>query len=103
MDNKQLTKKGANMSMIGVKAKINEEYEIHIRDFERVYKDVYGRKTNYNPFMGYDSLGQNFKKPNAPLNRSESVLYGTWKVLKFIEDLRPDLKKNPIDRGAYVN
>ena len=35
----------------------------------------------------------------SPLNRSESVLYGTWKVLKFIEDLRPDLKKNPIDRG----
>jgi len=81
--------KGGNMSMIGVKAKLEEKWEDLKTDFSNLHKDVHGYEKKFNPVGGYAQLGIDGHKK---MNNGEAVLYSTYTQLLLIMDIRPDLK-----------
>ncbi len=85
----QKTNKGENMSMKGVKARLEENWENKKRDFSNWFKDVHGYHKEFNPTGGYDQLGI---KAHKPMTNDEAVLYSIYTQLLLIIELRPDLK-----------
>ena len=79
------------MSMLGVKKRLEEEYDILIIRFSTYYKKINNKHKRYNPNLGFDQLG--IKSPRTKLNNDSSLLYSVYHSLKSLEYIKPDLKE----------
>tara|TARA_R110002020_G_scaffold456859_1_gene673574 strand:+ start:77 stop:319 length:243 start_codon:yes stop_codon:yes gene_type:complete len=77
------------MSMIGVKSRLDENWENKKRDFSNWHKKVHGYEKEYNPKCGYDQIGI---KPHKPMKSDEAVLYAIYTQLLLLIDIKPNLK-----------
>jgi len=77
------------MSMIGVKARLEENWENTKRDFSNFYKKVHGYKAEFNPTGGYAQLGIS---GNKPMKNDEAVLYASYTQLLMLIDIKPHFK-----------
>jgi hypothetical protein len=50
-------KKGEKMSMVGVKQRLQEEYDILTTKFSTYYSKINNKYKKYNPNLGFDQLG----------------------------------------------
>jgi len=92
MDNKQLTKKGGQMAMVGAKAKLQREWDQLNKEFASYQYELYGVKKYFDPFGGYDQLGFKGDPISMKYNRTQSILYATYRLLRLIMDLNDDFK-----------
>jgi hypothetical protein len=83
------------MSMVGVKQRLEEQYDELLNNFETYQYKVLKKTKKYNPKIGYDQLGITAKEK---LNNDGSQLYSIYFSLRMLEDIKPDLKER-----AYVN
>ena len=77
------------MSMIGVKARLEENWENKKRDFSNWFKDVHGYHKEFNPTGGYAQLGI---PRNKKMNNDEAVLYATYTQLLMLIDIKPHFR-----------
>ena len=82
--------KGESMSMVGVKQRLEQEYDILIDRFSTYHSKVHNKNKKYNPKIGFDQLGITAKEK---LNNDGSQLYSVYFSLKMLEDIKPDLKE----------
>jgi len=87
---KNTNKQGESMSMVGVKERIQEEYDILTTRFSTYYKKINNQHKRYNPNLGFDQLG--IKSPRSKLNNDSSLLYAVYFSLRSLEYIKPDLK-----------
>ena len=78
------------MSMIGVKQRLEEEYDILITRFSTYYSKLHKKYKKYNPKIGFDQLGITAKEK---LNNDGSQLYSVYFSLRMLEYIKPDLKE----------
>jgi|5B_taG_2_1085324.scaffolds.fasta_scaffold225069_2 hypothetical protein len=78
------------MSMIGVKARIIEEYEQLKKDFSNYYEKVHKKKKEFDAYKGYDQLGLN---PKYSKGHYQILLYSAYAQLRLLIDIKPDLRK----------
>jgi hypothetical protein len=83
-------KKGENMSMVGVKQRLQEEYDILTTKFSTYYSKINNKYKRYNPNLGFDQLG--IKKAKDKLDNDSSLLYSIYFSLRTLEYIKPDLK-----------
>jgi len=88
---KNTNKQGESMSMVGVKERIQEEYDILTTRFSTYYKKINNKHKRYNPDLGFDQLG--IKSPRSKLNNDSSLLYAVYFSLRSLEYIKPDLKE----------
>ena len=72
--------------MIGVKARLEENWENTKRDFSNFYKKVHGYEAEFNPTGGYAQLGIS---ANKKMNNDEAVLYASYTQLLMLIDIKP--------------
>jgi len=77
------------MSMIGVKSRLDKNWENTKRDFSNWYKKVHGYEKEFIPNGGYDQLGI---KAHKPMKNDEAVLYAIYTQLLLLLDIKPHLK-----------
>jgi hypothetical protein len=85
-----LNKGEKNMSMVGVKQRLEEEYDILLNRFHTYYYKVNKKQKWFNPKMGFDQLGLNAENK---LTNDGSQLYSTYFSLLMLQDIKPDLKE----------
>ncbi len=78
------------MSMVGVKQRLEEEYDILKDRFSIYHSKVHNKNKKYNPKIGFDQLGITAKEK---LNNDGSQLYSIYFSLRMLEDIKPDLKE----------
>ena len=83
-------KKGENMSMVGVKERLQEEYDILTTKFSTYYSKINNKYKKYNPKIGFDQLGITAKEK---LTNDGSQLYSVYFSLRMLEYIKPDLKE----------
>ena len=83
-------KKGESMSMVGVKQRLEEEYDMLLSRFHTYYYKVNKKQKWFDPKMGFDQLGINAK---TKLTNDGSQLYSVYFSLRMLEDIKPDLKE----------
>ena len=96
------------MSMIGVKARIIEEYEQLKKDFSNYYEKVHKKKKEFDASKGYDQLGLNPKNDtDIPKHINlrgglwendkghyQVLLYSAYAQLRLLIDIKPDLRES---------
>ena len=90
MLNKTNTKQGERMSMIGVKKRLEEEYDNLLNKFETYQYKLHGKVKRFNPKIGFDQLGITAENK---LSNDGSQLYATYFTLLIFHDIKPDLKE----------
>lgn len=82
------------MSMVGVKQRLEQEYDILIDRFSTYHSKVHNKNKKYNPKIGFDQLGITAKEK---LNNDGSQLYSIYFSLRMLEDIKPNLKERAND------
>ena len=78
------------MSMVGVKQRLQEEYDILTTKFSTYYSKINNKYKKYNPKIGFDQLGITAKEK---LTNDGSQLYSVYFSLRMLEYIKPDLKE----------
>jgi len=78
------------MSMVGVKERLQEEYDILTTKFSTYYSKINNKYKKYNPKIGFDQLGITAKEK---LTNDGSQLYSVYFSLRMLEYIKPDLKE----------
>ena len=78
------------MSMVGVKQRLEEQYDELLNHFETYQYKVHNKSKKYNPKIGYDQLGLDAK---TEYSVSSSLLYANYFSLRMLEDIKPDLRE----------
>ena len=78
------------MSMVGVKQRLEEEYDILTTRFSTYYTKIHKKNKRYNPKVGFDQLKIT---PKEKLNNDGSQLYAVYFSLRMLEYIKPDLKE----------
>ena len=90
MLNKTNTKQGESMSMIGVKKRLEEEFDNLLNKYQTYHYKVNGVVKSFDSRVGFDQIGITAE---TKLTNDGSQLYATYFSLLMLLDIKPDLKE----------